>query len=449
MINSGYRAYELEYALKQSDTAILFLTDGSAKPGEYLEALGQVRENLPALRQVVVLGAAECPDSLSWPEFLARGEKIDPLVLSDREQEVGGDDIFTIQYTSGTTGSPKGARQTHRAYLSNTLSIAERQGLAAYDSLCVPLPFFHAYGCLMVIASLVVGGTVIAIERFRAADMLRAMEQHRATAVSGTPTMFVAALEELASHSYDLTSMRGGNMAGAFCPPDLVLKVIDRMHAPEFGILYGSTEGLVSLMNPAHSPQGKRIGTVGSVMPGYAFKIVDPKTEKEVPQGGQGELCVKGPGVMRDYYRMEEKTAQTLDQDCWLHSGDLASADPDGYVFITGRIKDMIIRGGENVYPAEIEEFLFTHPKIADAQVVGIPCDYYGEDIVAFVRLRQGEAATAIELKKYCRERIAINKVPANFFFVDQYPQTVSGKVQKFKLRELAETWMAESKNKS
>ena len=449
MINSGYRAYELEYALKQSDTAILFLTDGNAKPGEYLEALGQIREKLPDLRHVVVLGGEEVPDSLSWADFLAKGETVDFLSLSAREQEVTGDDIFTIQYTSGTTGAPKGARQTHRAYLSNTLAIAKRQGLAASDTLCVPLPFFHAYGCLMVIASLIVGGTVIAIEKFRAPDMLRAMESHGATALSGTPTMFVAALEELSNHSYDLTSMRGGNMAGAFCPPDLVLRVIDRMHAPEFGILYGSTEGLVSLMNPAHALQEKRAGTVGSAMPGYAFKIIDPNTEEEVPSGKQGELCVKGPGVMLDYYRLEEMSAKTLDREGWLHSGDLASADADGYVFINGRIKDMIIRGGENVYPAEIEEFLFTHPKIADAQVVGIPCDYYGEDIVAFVRLKHGESATVIELKKYCRERIAINKVPATFFFVDQYPQTASGKVQKFKLRETALSLMDESKNKS
>ena len=328
---------------------------------------------------------------------------------------------------------------SHSAYLVNSAAIAERQGLKPDDVNCVPLPFFHAYGCLMILATLASGGTVAALERFRARDMLEVMESCSATAVSGTPTMFVAALAELSNRNYDLSSLRGGNMAGAFCPPELVREVVERM-----GVLYGSTEGLVSLMNAPSASLAQRIGTVGNAMPGYEAKIVDPQSgDGELSEGVQGELCIRGSSMMRLYYKMEETTSKTLDAEGWLHSGDLASCDSAGFYRITGRIKDMIIRGGENIYPAEIEAFLLTHPKVMDSQVVGIPCDYYGEDIVAFLRLKREQSAKALEMKRFCRERIAINKVPVMFFFVDQFPLTASGKVQKFKLKELAIANMA------
>ena len=444
MINTNYRAFELEYVLQQSDTTVLFLVSGAAREGEYLEALQEVRGHLARLRQVVFLGEGEQTAMVNWQEFLSAGSQADEDAFAARTNSIQGTDIFTIQYTSGTTGSPKGAMLSHEAYLENTRAIAERQGLASDDVVCVPLPFFHAYGCLIIVSALMAGGTIAVVERFRAQDLLQTMEKCRATAVSGTPTMFVAALEEMENRSYDLSSLRGGNVAGAFCPPELARAVIEKMGAAEFGILYGSTEGLVSLMNAAADSLSHRIGSVGNAMPGYDAKIIDPQTGGVVAAGTQGELCIRGTSMMTGYYKMEEQAKKTLDTEGWLHSGDLASIDSDGFCFISGRIKDMIIRGGENIYPAEIEAFLLTHPKILDAQVVGIPCDYYGEDLVAFVRLKQGHAAEVLEMKRFCRERIAINKVPAMFYFVEQYPLTASGKVQKFKLREIAVEKMAE-----
>ena len=437
-INSGYRAYELEYALRQSDTRILFLAEGNLQAGEYVDIVREVRARLPELRHAVVFAEKIGDDFTAWTAFLARG------CCCDNSPLVHGDDIFSIQYTSGTTGQPKAAMLSHQAYVSNSFAIAERQGLTDNDVVCVPLPLFHAYGCLVLFSALAVGATAVVIERFRAADLLAAVERHGGTAISGTPTMFVAALTKLETHPYDLTSLRGGNVAGAFCPPDLARQVIERMHASEFGILYGSTEALVSLMNSPDGPLADRSGTVGAPMPGFDVRIVDPKTGEPLPPGGQGELLLRGPGLMRGYYRMPEATAKTIDEQGWLNSGDLAAVDEAGRFRITGRIKELIIRGGENVFPAEIEQFLLTHPKVRDAQVVGVPCDYYGEDIVAFIRLKTGETASALELKKYCRARIAIDRVPALFFFVDEYPLTASGKVQKFKLQEIAMQKMAE-----
>ena len=437
-INSGYRAYELEYALRQSDTRILFLADGNLQPSEYVDIVREVRSRLPALRQAVVFGEHAGEGFTTWPEFLALGSGRNNATL------VCGDDIFSIQYTSGTTGQPKAALLSHQAYVTNSFAIAERQGLTAADVVCVPLPLFHAYGCLTLFSALAAGATAVVSERFRAGDLLAAIERYGGTALSGTPTMFVAVLTEMETHSYDLTSLRGGNVAGAFCPPALVRQVIERLPAPEFGILYGSTEGLVSLMNHPATPLPDRTGTVGVPMPGFEVQIIDPRTGDPLPPGQQGELLLRGPGLMRGYYRLPEATAQTIDEQGWLHSGDLAVVDAIGSYRITGRIKDLIIRGGENVFPAEIEQFLLTHPKVRDAQVVGVPCDYYGEDIVAFIRLKTGETATALELKKYCRAHIAIGRVPALFFFVDEYPLTASGKIQKFRLQEMARQKMSE-----
>ncbi|MBP2666512.1 MAG: lcfA1 [Firmicutes bacterium] len=444
MVNTNYRACELEYVLQQSDTRLLFLVSGVGRPGAYVEALQEIKKQLPQLQYVVLLDETSQSGMLSWAEFLAGGSKIADDSLKEREQSVSGSDIFTLQYTSGTTGAPKGAMLSHAAYIENTRAIAERQGLMSEDVVCVPLPFFHAYGCLTTISALIVGAEVAVVERFRAQEMLRTMEMSRATTVSGTPTMFVAALEEMTRRPYDLSALRGGNVAGAFCPPELVRAVIEKLGAPEFGILYGSTEALVSLMNAPSDSVGRRVGSVGNAMPSYEVKVIDPQTGEIAPEGVAGELCIRGTSMMTGYYKMEEQTAKALDSAGWLYTGDLATLDSSGYCAITGRIKDLIIRGGENIYPAEIEAFLMTHPKILDAQVVGIPCDYYGEDLVAFVRLRQGQSASVLEMKRYCRERIAINKVPAMFFFVEAYPLTASGKVQKFKLRDMAVEEMRE-----
>ena len=437
-INTGYRAYELEYALRQSDTRILFLAAGNLQAGEYVDIVREVRAHLPELRHAVVFTEKTDDDFAAWSEFLAQGCGCDTL------PGVHGGDIFSIQYTSGTTGQPKAALLSHQAYISNSFAIAERQGLMGNDVVCVPLPLFHAYGCLTLLSAFTAGASAVVVERFRAADLLAAVERYGGTAISGTPTMFVAALSELDQRAYDLSSMRGGNVAGAFCPPELARQVTERMHAPEFGILYGSTEALVGLMNSPDSTLADRTGTVGVPMPDYAAKIVDPRTGEALPPGEQGELLLRGPGLMQGYYRMPEATAKTVDDQGWLHSGDLAVADDVGRFRITGRIKELIIRGGENVFPAEIEQFLLTHPKVREVQVVGIPCDYYGEDIVAFIRLKTGETASALEMKQYCRSRIAIDRVPALFFFVEEFPLTASGKVQKFKLQEIAKQKMSE-----
>jgi fatty-acyl-CoA synthase len=445
MINTYYRASELEYALHQSDTTMLFMSDGAGRPGEYLEALAEVRARLPKLRNVVLFGEAHQAGILTWQEFLDRAPETQESVLVDREKQVEPGDVFSIQYTSGTTGVPKGVMHLHSTYILNADAYADRQGLSSDDVVCIPLPFFHVYGNVVSLSALMVGGMVAVVERFRAPDLLQVLETCRATAISGTPTMFVAALEEMTRRTYDLSSLRGGNMGGSFCSPELVRAVVEKMGVRGFGILYGSTEGLCCLINAPTASVENRTGSVGTIVPGYDVKIVDPKTGEAVAANVQGELYIRGPAVMAQYYKMEEATSRTLDAEGWLHSGDLASVDENGSYHITGRIKDMIIRGGENIYPAEIEALLLKHPKVIDAQVVGIPCDYYGEEVVGFLRLRQGESVSVLEMKRYCREQISINKVPAMFFFVDQYPLTASGKVQKFELRELATRKMAEA----
>ena len=445
MLNTNYKAYELEYALGQSDAALLFLTEGAVRPGEYIETLGKIRDRLPCLRHVILLAETAPAGMLSWPDFLAGAAQVTAADLAQRQAQVAPGDIFTLQYTSGTTGAPKGAMVSHQAYLRNPLAMAERQGLRSDDITCVPLPFFHAYGCLVIFSALYFGGAVAVVERFIAPNFLQVLQQARATQVSGTPTMFVAAMEEMRSRSYDLSALRGGNGAGSVCAPELVRFVIETMGARDFCILYGSTEVLGATFVAPGDPLEQRLGSVGRVLPGYEAKIIDPKTGETLPAGVPGELCIRGESIMTGYYNMPEQTSKALDASGWVYSGDLAGMDANGYVMISGRIKDLIIRGGANIYPAEIEAFLQTHPKVADAQVVGVPCEYYGEEPVGFIRLKRGESVSSLELKKYCRERIAIHKVPVSFLFVEEYPLTASGKVQKFKLRELALQKMKEA----
>lgn len=450
-LNTNYQTYELEYVLKQSDATTIFLADGASHLKEYLKSMhtlcpelatsppgNLISSRFPKLKNIIYLGEGQMPGMLNWQEFLAKAPMVSNEEFATREHQVTGQDTFVIQYTSGTTGFPKGAMLSHQGYILNATAMAHCQKLTPQDVLFTPLPLFHAYGCLVIMTSIITGATAVVLERFQAKDMLQAMEQYRATMVSGTPTMFVAALAEKARQAYDLRSLRGGNMAGAPCPPELVRDVVETLGASEFGVLYGSTEAAVCMMNEPDELLEKRIRTLGKALPGIAIKIVDPETGEEVPYGLQGELCIKGPSNMKGYYNRPQETAKTLDADGWIHSGDAACVDSEGFYKMTGRIKDMIIRGGENIYPAEIESFLFTHPKVKSAEVVGIPCDFYGEEVVAFVSTKAGESVTPLELKRYCRAHIALNKVPAHFFFVEQFPQTASGKVQKFKLREMA-----------
>lgn len=454
LVNPNYQGFELAQVLRQCDVTTLFLAAGSG-PCKYPDVLRELcpelanadpgalkSSRLPNLRRVFLLGAKSQPGMVAWPEFRALAGGVADVAIASREALVEPEDVFLIQHTSGTTGVPKGALQTHISYILNMCAVIECQELSAADCLCVPLPFFHIYGTIMVLSAVGAGTTVAPVERFQARAMLEVIEACRATEMCGTPTMYVAALKEMESHSYDLSCLHGGTISGAFCAPELVKAVAEKMGARNFGVIYGMTEALCTMSRPTDSLRRRSV-TVGRIMPDRELKIIDPQTGQTVPPGVIGELCVRGTPVIGGYYRMPEATAAVLDQAGWLHSGDLFQVDADGYYSIIGRLKDVIIRGGENIYPAEIEEFLFTHPKVGDAQVVGIPCDYYGEDVVSFVRLKPGCAATSLELKRYCRKHIALAKVPAKFFFVEQYPLTASGKVQKFKLRELAISLLA------
>lgn len=444
MLNTSYRNYDLEYALKQSEARILFLTDGYAATGEYVDVLREVRSSLPNLTQAVLIGGAEYGGFAKWDEFLAQGQMADQAEFAARMGEVIGDEVFSIQYTSGTTNVPKGVMVSQKAYLSSFVATSNREGIGSADVLCMPLPLFHVYGFSEVASILRVGGSAVVLERFRPLEFLAVLEKYRVTFANGVPTMFVAALAMLENRPYDLRSMRGGNIGGAFCPPEIVARISEKLSAPELGVLYGSTEALAVLISSPLAPLEKRTGTAGPPLQGVALRIVDPATGEAVPVGRQGELWVKSHLLMQGYYRMPEETAKVLDVDGWYHTGDLATVDADGCYKIVGRVKDMLIRGGENIAPAEVEEFLLTHPKVRDAHVVGIHSEYYGEEIIAFVRLKPGETADVVDMKRYCRQHIAIYKVPDYFFFVDEYPLTASGKVQKFKLRELAAQLLAE-----
>lgn len=438
LLNTNYRAYELEYVLHHSDATVLFLEAQGSGAEAWLEMLRSVRARLPKLRKVVFFGSAKATDIILWQDFLADGAAVKEEVYRQRCSEERSQDVFVLQYTSGTTGVPKGVVHCQQAYLCNARAYGERQGLTASSVVCSALPFFHAYGNAVILTALYYGATLVGAERFQAPAVLQAVAEQGVTSLSGTPTMFVALMEEWARNPYNTSSLRVGDMAGASCPPELVQAVIEKLGADGFSCLYGSTEVIIAALGGPMWPQEERVAHVGTALPGLELRIVKAGTTEEVPVGEEGELCVRGQSLMLGYYKMEAETRAAIDDGGWWHSGDMAAIDEAGCCHITGRIKDLIIRGGENISPAEIETFLMTHPKVLEAQVVGVPSEYYGEDIVAFVRLQKGETAKVLELKRYCRERIALNKVPFMFFFVEEFPLTASGKVQKFKLRELA-----------
>jgi len=329
---------------------------------------------------------------------------------------------------------------THTNIIGNAYSQAECLRFTPNDCLCIPVPFFHCFGCVMgTLLCVVSGATMAPVESFNAKAVLETIETCKCTAVHGVPTMFIAELEEMEKNKYDTSSLRTGIMAGAPCPIEVMKAVVNKMGAKQICITYGQTESSPGItMTRADDPIELRVSTVGRALPNVEVKIVNPETGEEVPPGVQGELCTRGYHVMKGYYNMPEATEQAIDKDGWLHTGDLAVMDENGYCKITGRLKDMIIRGGENIYPREIEEFLYTNPKVKDVQVVGVPSRKYGEEVVAFVQLKPGETATDEEMKEFCTGKIARHKIPAFFLFVDEYPTTASGKVQKYKLREIA-----------
>ena len=458
-INPAYQARELAYALKRSEVQGLFLVPGfrdSDYAAMLLELLPELRQGVgrfaspefPALRRVVFYDPEELPDTrrpapgfATWNEVLVAGEGIGAAELDRLSERLGPDDPINIQYTSGTTGFPKAVLLSHRNILNNAYFAALTMHFTEQDRLCVPVPFYHCFG--MVLANLLclsVGATiVIACEYFQPLAVLAAIADERCTAVHGVPTMFIAELEEPGFKGFDLRSLRTGIMAGAPCPPALMTRVMEEMHCREILIGYGETEAspLSHLTAPEDSLK-RRTETVGHNLPHQEVKVVSLETGETVPLGAVGEICFRGYHVMRGYYGDPEATAKAIDPDGWLHSGDLGTMDGEGYLAITGRLKNMIIRGGENIYPREIEDFLFTHPKVASVAVVGVPDDYYGEAVMAWVRLHEGMTASEEELREFCEGRIARFKIPKYIWFVEEFPMTVTGKIQKFRMREEA-----------
>jgi fatty-acyl-CoA synthase len=451
-VNPAYRAHELAYVLAQADVTTLLLTD-RFKGSDYFELLTGVCPELPAsrpgglraascprLRHVVNIKADRRPGVLAWQELLARADAVPEGALDRRQAEVGPHDVVNIQYTSGTTGSPKGAMLTHRNLLLNAYHVGRRLAFTDRDRLCIPVPFYHCFGCSMgtLLCAVYGAAMVVPAESFDAGATLQAVQDERCTAVYGVPTMFIAELHHPRFAAFDLTSLRTGIMAGSPCPIEVMRAVVDRMGAREITIAYGLTEASpVITQTTAADSLEHRVGTVGRPLPGLEVRIAAPGSLAPLPPGEAGELLVRGHGVMKGYYNKPAETAAAVTPDGWLHTGDLAVETADGYFRITGRIKDMIIRGGENVYPREVEEFLYTHPAVADVQVVGLPDERFGEEVCAWIRLKPGAALTEGEVREFCRGRIAHYKVPRYVVFVDEYPTTVTGKVQKFRLREL------------
>jgi len=459
-INPAYRLRELAYALQRSEVQGIF-TIPAFRSSDYVEMLVELLPELknpgkdtpgssefPQLRKVIVYDPADAEHTgrphdgfMTWQEVIRAGDTISAEQLDAATATLDRDDPINIQYTSGTTGFPKAVVLTHHNILNNAWFSAKAMHFEENDRLCVPVPFYHCFG--MVLANLLclsVGACiVIPAEHFDAPAVLHAIEAERCTAVHGVPTMFIAELEHPDFHNYDMSSLRTGIMAGAPCPAPLMKRVMDDMHCSEILIGYGETEAspLTHLTSRDDSLE-RRTETVGKNLPHQEVKIVDTETGATVPLGEIGEICFRGYHIMRGYYGEPDKTAGTIDESGWLYSGDLGTMDADGYVRITGRRKEMIIRGGENIYPKEIEAFLFTHPKIAQVAVFGVPDELYGEAVMAWIQLHQGEQCSEEEIRGYCENRIAHFKVPKYIWFVDDFPMTVTGKLQKFRMRETA-----------
>jgi fatty-acyl-CoA synthase len=449
-VNPAYKARELGYILEQSDAAALFLTRG-VKDIDFLEILqsavpelagatgGEVSsEELPFLKHVVLMGAPEDGEpAMGFGEFLEGAVGVDEV--RERQETLAAGDVINMQYTSGTTGFPKGVQLTHANIVKNAFYIGECMKLGPEDRVCIPVPFFHCFGCVLGTLNTVTHeATMVPVESFDPERVLQAVHEERCTALLGVPTMFIAELDHPDFGRYDTSSLRTGIMAGSPCPMEVMKKVVDEMGAEEITIAYGQTESSpVITQTRTEDPLEIRVSTVGRALPEVEVRIVDLSGE-DCGQGEQGELWTRGYHVMKGYYKMDEKTEEVLDEDGWLRTGDLAIMDEGGYVRITGRAKDMIIRGGENVYPREVEEFLYTHPDVSDVQVYGVPDEKYGEGVAAAVRKRQGSELSAEDLREYCRGEIAHYKIPAYIDFVEDYPMTASGKIQKYKLREAA-----------
>lgn len=455
-VNPSYRTHELDYLLRQSDTTTLVLIRNyrdanyvqmvkdlvpelaTSRPGHLVSA------NFPRLKNIVYVSKETSEPTpagmFAWNELMKLGDSVDDADLRAAQANTAPDDVINIQYTSGTTGYPKGAMLTHRNIVGDANLVTDCLNLTFKDRLCAPVPFYHCFGCVMAnLGCLTKGATLVPVETYDPKEVLEAVQAEHCTTLYGVPTMFIGELNYPDFAKYDLSSLRTGIMAGSPCPIEVMKAVVDKMGAKEVTIAYGQTESSpVSTQTRTDDPLERRVTTVGRVLPGLEGKVVDVKTGKDLPPGQIGEYCVRGFTIMKGYYNMPEATRAAVDDEGWLHSGDLATMDAEGYFNITGRIKDMIIRGGENIYPREIEEFLYKHPKVADVQVIGVPSEKYGEEVMAWIKLKPGEVATEEALREFCKGQISNFKIPKYFRFVDNYPMTVTGKIQKYKMRQQA-----------
>ena len=434
-INPAYRTHELEYVLQQSGISVLVAAP-SFKTSDYAGMIEEVRGKCPDLREVVLFGGP------AWDSLLEAGDRSDRSRLAEVEATLSPDDPVNIQYTSGTTGFPKGATLSHHNILNNGFSVGELLGYTEQDRIAIPVPFYHCFGMVMANLAATSHGACMVIPGpgFDPAASLEAVQAERCTSLYGVPAMFIAELALPDFDDYDLSSLRTGIMAGSPCPAEIMRQVIDRMGMSEVSICYGMTEtSPVSTQTRRDDSLERRVSTVGRVGPHLEVKVIDPGSGVTVARGTSGELCTRGYSVMLGYWNEPEKTAEAIDTGRWMHTGDLAVMDEDGYVSITGRIKDMVIRGGENVYPREIEELLYTHPDLLDAQVIGVPDERYGEELMVWVRMREGVDPLTVEsLRTFCTGRIAHYKIPRYVHVVEEFPMTVTGKVRKVQMREEA-----------
>ncbi|WP_066174802.1 AMP-binding protein [Bacillus marinisedimentorum] len=449
-VNTSYRAAELEYLLKQSDSTTLILME-QFRDHSYIDTLYELcpelnecapgnlkSKRLPKLKNVIVLSEKRYPGAFTWSDIVGMKDGVTEEELDARMESLSPEDVINMQYTSGTTGFPKGVMLTHNNLTNNAFNVAKCMEMTHEDRLCIPVPFFHCFGCVMgTLACVTVGATMVPVQEFNPKAVLKTIEQEKCTGVHGVPTMFIAELNDADFESYDLSSLRTGIMAGSNCPIEVMKDVVGKMGVDQVTIAYGQTESSpVITQTRTDDPIELRVSSVGRALPDVEVKIVEPGSNRELPPGEQGELCTRGYHVMKGYYKNPEATSEAIDEEGWLHTGDLAVMDENGYFKVTGRLKDMIIRGGENIYPREIEEFLYQHPDVIDVQVVGVPDKKFGEELMAWIILKEDSMVDAEDMRDFCRGKISHHKIPRYIEFTDSYPMTASGKIQKFKLRE-------------
>lgn len=450
-VNTNFKIFELEYLLRQSDTKLLVMI-GGFKNNDYVATVNELlpelkttsgeieSEHLPFLKRVVFAGKETPEGMLNFEDLKILGGDFPVEIYKENKKTLNPHDVVNMQYTSGTTGFPKGVMLTHYNILNNGKTIGDGMKFTKNDKLCITVPFFHCFGLVLaMMACITHGTTMVPVERYSPVPVMNAISVEKCTAVHGVPTMFIAMLEHAQFNNFDFSSLRTGIMAGSPCPIEVMKKVIDKMNMREIVIVFGQTEASPGCtMTTTSDSIDKRVNTVGRAFPGVECKIIDPESGEELPINTPGEFCARGYNIMKGYYKMPEATAQAIDKDGWLHTGDLCTVDEDGYYKVVGRIKDMIIRGGENIYPKEIEECLYTCDKVSDVQVIGVPSEAYGEEVMACVILKEGEEMTEEEVKEFVGARMAKHKVPRYVRFVDSFPTNAAGKIQKFKMREEA-----------